>query len=342
MKRTRFLILISVVAIQSIFHVTLAQFTINDKAVVYNATDSIFMCAISDSLFATDYPAKIHPDTIFRMDQYFDTIGITYDTLGIMCDTIDITYDTLGVTIDTIVAYDTLDIRITIDTILVDSAPMDSIPMDSIPMDTIITMDTIVVLDTIIMLDTITLLDTILSLDTIFMVDTVIALDTISWTDTLVWHSMRLNDTILHVNDSIVFEDVRGNKAYHLTAYLNNGDSLCYAITFTNLPIVVLEGEFGYDYVEGVVDMYHPDSVGSMRGMSAKIKWRGGSTNVSGKHKLNYTMKFINEKGKKQKRQFFGLRTSNYWILNAGQVDLSRCRNVVCHELWQDMATKPY
>lgn len=342
MKRTRILILISVVALQSIFHVTLAQFTINDKAVVYNATDSIYMCAISDSLFASDYLAHIHPDTIFKMDQYFDTIGITYDTLGITCDTIDITYDTLGVSVDTIVAYDTLDIRITIDTILVDSAPMDSIPMDSIPIDTIITMDTIVVLDTIIMLDTITLLDTILSLDTIFMVDTVIALDTISWTDTLVWHSMRLNDTILHVNDSIVFEDVRGNKAYHLTAYLNNGDSLCYAITFTNLPIVVLEGEFGYDYVEGVVDMYHPDSVGSMRGMSAKIKWRGGSTNVSGKHKRNYTMKFINEKGKKQKRQFFGLRTSNYWILNAGQVDLSRCRNMVCHELWQDMATKPY
>ena len=182
MKRTRFLILISVVAIQSIFHVTLAQFTINDKAVVYNATDSIFMCAISDSLFATDYPAKIHPDTIFRMDQYFDTI---------------------------------------------------------------ITMDTIVVLDTI------TLLDTVVWLDTVYMVDTVIALDTISLTDTLVWHSMRLNDTILQVNDSIVFEDVRGNKAYHLTAYFNNGDSMCYAITFTNLPIVVLEGEFGYDYVEG-------------------------------------------------------------------------------------------
>ena len=347
MKRTRILILISVVALQSIFHVTLAQFTINDKAVVYNATDSIYMCAISDSLFASDYLAHIHPDTIFKMDQYFDTIGITYDTLGITCDTIDITYDTLGVTIDTIVAYDTLDIRITIDTILVDSAPMDSIPMDSIPMDsipidTIITMDTIVVLDTIIMLDTITLLDTILSLDTIFMVDTIIALDTISWTDTLVWHSMRLNDTVMHVNDSIIFEDVRGNKVYHLNVYLSNGDSMCVPITFTNLPIVVLEGDFGYDYVEGLVHVYHPDSVAGMNDMSAKIKWRGGSTNVDGKHKRNYTMKFLNEKGKKQKRQFFGLRTSNYWILNAGQIDLSRCRNLICHELWQDMASKPY
>ena len=104
MKRTRILILISVVVIQSIFHVTFAQFTINDKAVVYNATDSIYMCAISDSLFASDYLAHIHPDTIFKLDQYFDTIGITYDTLGITCDTINITYDTLGVTIDTIVA----------------------------------------------------------------------------------------------------------------------------------------------------------------------------------------------------------------------------------------------
>ena len=144
------------------------------------------------------------------------------------------------------------------------------------------------------------------------------------------------------VDDSIVFADVIGGKRYDLHAHLDNGDSLVCGITFTNLPLVVLEGEFGYDYAEGTVHLYHPDSVPGMNNMSAKIKWRGGSTNTANKHKRNYTLKFLNEKGKKQKRQFFGLRNSNYWILNAGQVDLARCRNLIGHELWQDMCRKPY
>ena len=76
---------------------------------------------------------------------------------------------------------------------------------------------------------------------------------------------------------------------------MTDGDSLCFSVTFTNLPIVILQGEFGYDYQEGAVHMYHPDSVGCMNDMLAKIKWRGGSTNVAGKNKRNYTLKFINE-----------------------------------------------
>lgn len=269
MNGIRNIILISVVALLSLVNMAFAQFTINGKPIVFNATDSIYMCAISDSLFSHDYIAQIIPDTLFVTKQYYDTISYTIDTI-----------------------------------------PM---PTDSIPTDTIIGV-----------------------IDMVYVIDTITAIDTV------VWHSMCLNDTVMHVNDSIIFEDVRGNKVYHLNVYLSNGDSMCVPITFTNLPIVVLEGDFGYDYVEGLVHVYHPDSVAGMNDMSAKIKWRGGSTNVDGKHKRNYTMKFLNEKGKKQKRQFFGLRTSNYWILNAGQVDLARCRNLVGHELWQDMGHKPY
>jgi hypothetical protein len=85
-----------------------------------------------------------------------------------------------------------------------------------------------------------------------------------------------------------------------------------------------------------------PDTTQPFQQMKAKIKWRGGSTNGKNKHKRNYTIKFLNHNDKKQKRQFFGLRTHNQWILNAGQVDLSRCRNQIGHELWNDMARKPY
>ena len=316
MNGIRSRMLMSVLVIQSIINVVFAQFTINDKPVVYNASDSIYMCAISDSLFANDYIARIVPDTVFMIKQYYDTISYTIDSINGTIPTDSIPTDSIPTD------------PVPTDSIPTDSIPTDSIPMDPIPTDSIST-DSIPT-DSIPM-------DTIIgAIDTVYVIDTIIAVDT------LVWHSIRLNDSVINVYDSIVFEDVRGNKVYTLTAYLNNGDSMCFPITFTNLPIVVLEGTFGYDYQEGIVHIYHPDSVGYMNDMSAKIKWRGGTTNVEGKHKRNYTLKFINEKGKKQKRQFFGLRTSNYWILNAGQVDLSRCRNIVCHELWQDMACKPY
>ena len=317
MNGIRNIILISVVALLSLVNMAFAQFTINGKPIVFNATDSIYMCAISDSLFSHDYIAQIIPDTLFVTKQYYDTISYTIDTIPMPTDSIPT--DTIPMPTDSI---PTDTIPMPTDSIPTDTIPM---PMDSIPTDTIpMPMDSIPT-------------DTIIG-----VIDTVYVIDTITAIDTVVWHSMRLNDTVMHVNDSIIFEDVRGNKVYHLNVYLSNGDSMCVPITFTNLPIVVLEGDFGYDYVEGLVHVYHPDSVAGMNDMSAKIKWRGGSTNVDGKHKRNYTMKFLNEKGKKQKRQFFGLRTSNYWILNAGQIDLSRCRNLICHELWQDMASKPY
>ena len=246
-------ILLVMLVMQPIANGVCAQFTINGKHLVFNATDSVYMCAISDSLFTNDYIARICSDTLFKIKQFDDTIDSTKYSTTCTIDT------TAGVIIDT-----------------------------------------------------------------------------------LVWHSMRLNDSLVNLNDSVIFEDVIGNKVYYLKAYFNNSDSMCFPITFTNLPIVVLQGEFGYDYQNGIVHLFHPDSVGYNSDMLAKIKWRGGTTNGEGKNKRNYTLKFVNEKGKKQKRQFFGLRTNNYWILNAGQVDLSRCRNLICHELWQDMARKPY
>ena len=101
------------------------------------------------------------------------------------------------------------------------------------------------------------------------------------------------------------------------------------------IPVLKLTGEFGYDYQDAIVSLYMPDGT-SIENMSGKIKWRGGTTNVDGKHKRNYKIKFDED------HQFFGLRTDNKWILDAGQADLFRLRNRIATEIWNDIAHKPY
>ena len=101
------------------------------------------------------------------------------------------------------------------------------------------------------------------------------------------------------------------------------------------LPIIKLTGEFGYDYQEGIVSIIYPDG-SSDNNLSARIKWRGGTTNAEGKHKRNYKIKFSED------HSFFGMRNDNNWILDAGQADVFRLRNRIATELWNDFATKPY
>ena len=142
-------------------------------------------------------------------------------------------------------------------------------------------------------------------------------------------------------DDPITFEDIEGGKLYAVTVQL--GDSLYTgAITFTWLPIVELFGDFNEEYSYGSVYVSEPDSA-LAEPLMAKIKWRGGATNVDGKHKRNYRIKFVNEEDStKENHRFFGLRNDNNWILDAGQMDFLRVRNRVSTDLWLDMAHRPW
>ena len=141
-------------------------------------------------------------------------------------------------------------------------------------------------------------------------------------------------------DDPMTFESVEGGKQYVVTYQL--GDSTYTgAITFTWLPIVEMFGDFSKNYSYGTVFISEPDSAFA-EPMMAKVKWRGGATNVSGKHKRNYRIKFVNEDSTKQNRRFFGLRNDNNWILDAGQMDFLRVRNRVSTDLWLDMARRPW
>lgn len=112
-------------------------------------------------------------------------------------------------------------------------------------------------------------------------------------------------------------------------------------INYTFLPIVKISGNFGYEYSEGTVTVAMPEgSTESL--MPAKLKWRGGSTNRDGKHKRNYHIKFLDVNGKKMDRKFFGFRKDNSWLLDAAQIDMSRVRNRVAMDIWNDFGHKPY
>lgn len=120
----------------------------------------------------------------------------------------------------------------------------------------------------------------------------------------------------------------------------SQGEVMTQELSFTFLPIMHIEGDFGYDYCNATVTFQNPGEIPVV--MSALIKWRGGTTNAAGKNKRNYKIKLIDDKGEKKEYRFFGLRKDNVWILDAGQVDLSRVRNRAAADLWNDFAHKPY
>lgn len=129
---------------------------------------------------------------------------------------------------------------------------------------------------------------------------------------------------------------IEGGKLFPFTASV--GDSVISgAITFTWLPILELEGNFGFDYVEGIVSLTSSDSA-RKENMRAKVKWRGNHSNGSDKHKRNYSIKFLDKNGGKKNRSLLGMRKDNHWKLDGGQSDPLRVRNRVLSDLWLDMA----
>lgn len=152
------------------------------------------------------------------------------------------------------------------------------------------------------------------------------------------WSNLRIEGT--DIADNYIFKQVEGNKIYKIHA--QEGDKeINTQLTFTFLPLLVMEGTFGYDYAQGNISLLSPDAAEPTNSF-AKVKWRGGSTNTADKHKRNYKIKTLNEKGKKQEISLLGMREDNNWILDAGQIDLFRLRNRIATEIWNDFATKPY
>ena len=136
------------------------------------------------------------------------------------------------------------------------------------------------------------------------------------------------------------FDSICGDKVYSIEAEVQ-GTTKTFYLQFTFLPILQFKnGLFGYEYVTDDVLMQSEGKISD--NMFAKVKWRGGTTNAEGKHKRNYKLKFIDNDGNSKDQSFFGLRNDNNWILDAGQVDLFRMRNLIAAQIWMDFAKRPY
>lgn len=161
----------------------------------------------------------------------------------------------------------------------------------------------------------------------------IITLDTDS-----AWNNLSIENT--KIENTFVFKEIEGNKEYTLKAKKGQQD-INTKITFTFLPIIDLKGTFDYNYSNGKLSLLAPEETEPVTTF-LKAKWRGGSTNTADKHKRNYKIKTLNEKGKKQEISLLGMREDNNWILDAGQVDLFRLRNRIATEIWNEFASKPY
>lgn len=136
-------------------------------------------------------------------------------------------------------------------------------------------------------------------------------------------------------NNTFTFQNISSNNNFTVTFIQNNGLADSRFIKFTFLPIIQLNGNFGYNYQEGTMLLYEPDKAYADT-LQASIKWRGSTTNTSDKHKRNYKIKL------KEDRKLLGLRNDNNWILDAGQPDVFRLRNRVAMDIWSDMAPPLY
>lgn len=73
--------------------------------------------------------------------------------------------------------------------------------------------------------------------------------------------------------------------------------------------------------------------------LPAEVRHRGGSTTRY--QKQSYAIKLKNEDGTKKDTSFVGLRSDNYWILDAMAPDKARMRNRVAMDLWLDFSARP-
>lgn len=139
------------------------------------------------------------------------------------------------------------------------------------------------------------------------------------------------------------FTDAGGGRTYSISLTDASGSTVAKArLQFTALPIVEITGT-GFSrtsFRPGTFCLHDPDRPADAATLSAKFRHRGDYTAMFSKK--NFGVKLLDATGHKLDRTLLGLRSDNYWILDAMVVDHARMRNRVGMDLWNDMATPPY
>ena len=155
------------------------------------------------------------------------------------------------------------------------------------------------------------------------------------------YENLRIANREVASGETYNFLRLTGDRIFKLRFTHADGTIIEKNLSFTSLPIVKMYGSFNNDYHPGSIIVHEPDAPRPDL-LNMKAKWRGGITNSNGKHKRNYHVKLLDANGEKLEKKFFGLRNDNSWILESCQVDMSRIRNRVLTDLWNDYSTPPY
>lgn len=145
-------------------------------------------------------------------------------------------------------------------------------------------------------------------------------------------------------NGRFTFKDAGRARYFRLSLADDSGDTIATArLQFTALPIVEITTSNGlskHSFSTGTFRLHDPERHTPDSTFTARFRHRGDYTALLSKK--SYGVKFTDADGRKLNRSLLGMRTDNYWILDALAVDPARMRNRVAMDLWADMATPPY
>ena len=134
---------------------------------------------------------------------------------------------------------------------------------------------------------------------------------------------------------------VDGTQTYRL-AFATETDTLARAtLQFTYMPIleITASGFSKQQWGTGSI-IVHDATLKTDSAYAMEVRNRGDFTSRYNKRSMGIKLKGTD--GKKINRSLLGLRTDNYWVLNAMTVDPSRMRGRIIMDLWADFAEAPY
>jgi len=156
-------------------------------------------------------------------------------------------------------------------------------------------------------------------------------------------YKVYIGGVLVQSGTNFTFTRVTGTNSYSIqiqngTTILANG-----TIYFSSLPFVELYSDATptATYALGRITVTEPDKLGSAEYLLSELKTRGAY--AASLVKKAYSIKLKDFDGiSSMDRSFFGLRNDNNWVLDAMGIDLSRMRNRVSTDLWNDFSVKPY
>lgn len=146
-----------------------------------------------------------------------------------------------------------------------------------------------------------------------------------------------VNGTATKANGNMALGIVNGADTYRI-AVVQNGDTIARAnLQFTFLPIVEITAEsFSKNHWGKGQMTVHDATLRADSSYTIQVRNRGEWTTRFEKRSMGIKLKSAD--GKKIDRSILGLRTDNYWVLDAMTIDRARMRNRVAMDLWNDFS----